>query len=207
MGDAESYAYIASTALRKIDYFLQADRYSVCPGDTVCVAVRFDNDSLSVSWELDGVPLATTDDSIRVVLDSVGQHYVTGTISPLGIEKTACIIVNPVYSGYEADTVCAGDSLLWHGQWVASGGFPLVDTLQTVAGCDSIVSLQLTVLNVPRPSFTLETDCEHYRYSILGTFVGDTMGYALEWQATPPDATLPSIPPSYFSPSPGRWPI
>ena len=202
LGDAESYAYIASTALRKINYFLQADRYSVCPGDTVCVAVRFDNDSLSMSWELDGIPLATTDDSIRVVLDSVGQHYVTGTISPLGIEKTACIIVNPVYSGYEADTVCAGDSLLWHGQWVTSGGLPLADTLQTVAGCDSIVSLQLTVLNVLRPSFTLETDCEHYRYSILGTFVGDTTGYALEWQATPPDATLAGQPWDSLSLSP-----
>ena len=135
-------------------------------------------------------------------LDSVGQHYVTGTISPLGIEKTACIIVNPVYSGYEADTVCAGDSLLWHGQWVTSGGLPLADTLQTVAGCDSIVSLQLTVLNVPRPSFTLETDCEHYRYSILGTFVGDTTGYALEWQATPPDATLAGQPWDSLSLSP-----
>ena len=193
LGYAESYAYIASTALRKINYVVQADRHSVCPGDTVSVVFLIDDESLSVRWYLDGVPLSATGDTIRIVLDSVGKHHVTGVILPIGIEKTDCIIVNPVYSVYETDTICSGDSILWRQHWVSAADH-LVDTLQTVAGCDSVVSLQLTILEPPRFSFTLETDCEHSRYNILGIIEGDTSGYVFGWQATPPDATLAGQP-------------
>ena len=39
-------------------------------------------------------------------------------------------------------TAC--DSIQWHGNWLASTG-TYVDTLQNMAGCDSIVTLNLTI--------------------------------------------------------------
>ena len=186
IGYAESYAYIASTSLRKINNVVLADHHSVCPGDTVTVVALLESDSLSVSWKLDGVPLATSNDTVRIVLDSVGKHYVTGTILPIGIEKTECIIVNPVYSSYEADTICSGDSLLWHQHWVSVASDLLTDTLQSIAGCDSITTLQLVVLDVPHPSFSLESDCLHSHHNILVTVMGDTMEYDISWQSSPP---------------------
>ena len=53
------------------------------------------------------------------------------------------IAAGPMYSM----TICAGDSYLWpvNGKSYAQGGI-YVDTIKTISGCDSIVTLELTVL-------------------------------------------------------------
>ena len=194
LGFAESYAYIASSALRKINFDLQADRHFVCPGDTVTVTVDLDSDSLSIDWELNGEPLSSHADTIRLVLDSVGQYIVNGRISPVGITVPETITVNPTYTTYEHASICDGGTLSWHGQTITQQGDFHDDTLQTNANCDSIISLQLSILEPPTPTFAIETDCSNQHYFVLGNIEGDTTGYAFSWKASPPDTTLAGQP-------------
>ena len=59
--------------------------------------------------------------------------------------------VNPVYNTPLSDTICAGDTLHFFSQLLTSEGI-YTDTLQTVSGCDSVITLNLTVnpvYNVP----------------------------------------------------------
>ena len=52
-------------------------------------------------------------------------------------------------------TAC--DSIQWDGNWASSGTY--VDTLQNVAGCDSIVTLNLNIHNSA-------TGTDSYRHSL-----------------------------------------
>ena len=61
-------------------------------------------------------------------------------------------------------TAC--DSIQWNGNWLASTG-TYFDTLQNIAGCDSVVTLDLTVLTKSF-SLTNESAC-------------DSMLFANEW--------------------------
>ena len=49
---------------------------------------------------------------------------------------------NQTYIINESDSICAGDTYIWHGKLLTLGGV-YTDTLQSVNGCDSIVVLQL----------------------------------------------------------------
>ncbi|MCR4966011.1 MAG: T9SS type A sorting domain-containing protein [Bacteroidales bacterium] len=55
------------------------------------------------------------------------------------------LIVNPTYSYAETQTLCAGEvPYTWHGQSLTTTGV-YYDSLETVAGCDSVYMLTLTV--------------------------------------------------------------
>jgi hypothetical protein len=54
------------------------------------------------------------------------------------------IQVHPVYQFLDTFSVCDGDSLLWHGQYIKSSGIHS-QTYQTIYGCDSIYSVNLLV--------------------------------------------------------------
>lgn len=193
LGECESYAYIAGMAVRSADYDVHANSHSVCMGDTVTIAVRLGEEGLGADWQVDGQAYGSGMDTVRLVFDSVGRHQVAIAITPVSDTVWEIITVHPPYFALESDSICPGDSLLWQGHTLTESGY-YADTLHTVHGCDSVMAMQLTVIDIPQPSFTLETDCENYRYSILGTFVGDTTGYALEWHASPPDPALEGQP-------------
>lgn len=59
--------------------------------------------------------------------------------------------VNPTYTDSEEAVICQGESYRWHGREYRTAGL-YVDTLQTVAGCDSICMLNLTV----NPTYLIE---------------------------------------------------
>jgi len=54
------------------------------------------------------------------------------------------LVVNPVFSTNNPQTICSGESYIFNGHaYTATGSYK--DTLQTVSGCDSIIITQLTV--------------------------------------------------------------
>ena len=59
-------------------------------------------------------------------------------------QDSVTITVNPTHQITLDSTAC--DSIQWDGNWLASSG-TYVDTIQNVAGCDSIVTLNLTINN------------------------------------------------------------
>lgn len=58
------------------------------------------------------------------------------------------LAVNPVLSSSSSMTFCQGESTLFYGQTLTNSGV-YNHTLQTVAGCDSVVTLNVTVYPIP----------------------------------------------------------
>jgi hypothetical protein len=56
-----------------------------------------------------------------------------------------------------SDSICSGDSYLFNGNNLSQGG-QYFDTLQTSSGCDSVVTLNLTVNSLPQPTVTQTND-------------------------------------------------
>lgn len=197
LGDFESYAMSACMALRKIDfdfgYDVSVSGNDLCEGDTLTVVVRHADERLGVEWSLGGMSLGAGFDTLRLSFASAGRYTLTIVVTPMGDTVRKTVTVHPDFSLLETDTLCRGESLRWQGRTLAASGC-YVDSLHSVFGCDSVMSLQLTVLEAPHSSFVLETDCENYRYGISGTVVGDTAGYSFAWQSSPPDAALDGQP-------------
>lgn len=73
---------------------------------------------------------------------------------------TLALTVNPVYNTPITHVMCQGESYDFFGNTLTETGI-YVDTLQTVNGCDSVITLTLTVNPVDSTEFT-ETACEEY---------------------------------------------
>jgi gliding motility-associated-like protein len=58
------------------------------------------------------------------------------------------LAVNPILASSSSMTLCQGESTLFFGQTLTNSGI-FTHTLQTVAGCDSVVTLNLTVYPIP----------------------------------------------------------
>ncbi|MEZ4952249.1 MAG: gliding motility-associated C-terminal domain-containing protein [Saprospiraceae bacterium] len=89
---------------------------------------------------------------------------------------TNCIIVNiaaPPPLANLADTICLGEEFFIGTTAYSTTGF-FIDTIQSVAGCDSIVHLDLTVLD-PDTTAVVETICFAEEY-IVGTDTFDVSG-------------------------------
>ena len=76
---------------------------------------------------------------------------------------TLTLTVNPVYSTPIAHTMCQGESYNFLGATLTEAG-TYVDTLQTVNGCDSVITLTLTVLNTNHTEFT-DSACDTYEWN------------------------------------------
>lgn len=156
LGGSESYAYNAGMALRSAEYDVRADRHVLCLGDTVTIFVAKD-DSLGVDWHVDGRLIATGIDTMHLSFDSVGLHRVAVVITPVGDTVWELISVNPVYSYQIADSICSGDTLFWNGMVLADSG-SYEAPFSSVAGCDSVFTMHLSVLHQPQARMELSSE-------------------------------------------------
>lgn len=92
----------------------------------------------------------------------------------------------PKYTEY--DTFCTGTLYEWHDRTLTAAG-TYIDTVSGPDGCDSVVTLQLSVLVTPHISLTVEEDCNRKEYSIISVVEpsDDVMPF---WSSIPPDSTL-----------------
>ena len=79
---------------------------------------------------------------------------------------TLNLIVNPVTNGVQQATICDGDTYTFNGQSYNTSNNTAKDTLVNQYGCDSIVTLNLTVLPVNPLADTITlTDCGRVIYA------------------------------------------
>ncbi|MCR4856680.1 MAG: T9SS type A sorting domain-containing protein [Bacteroidales bacterium] len=124
---------------------------SFCQGDNITLTATGAN---TYVWSN-----ASTNTSITV--SSAGTYSVTGTDAN-GCTNTATktVSVNPTYNIPLTHSICQGESYNFYGQNLTTAG-TYTHTLQTVNGCDSVLTLTLTVKALPTPTITGNTSlCE-----------------------------------------------
>ena len=102
---------------------------------------------------------ASTD--VAITVSSAGNYTVTGTDAN-GCSNTATktVSVNPTYNTPLTHSMCEGESYNFYGQNITAAG-TYTHTLQTINGCDSVLTLTLMVKALPTPSISGNTTlCE-----------------------------------------------
>ena len=111
-----------------------------------------------------------------VTLDSTGT-YIDTLVSALGCDSivTLNLTVHPIYAMTENGQICDGSVYDFHGIPLTVAG-TYVDTLSTIHGCDSVITLDLAVLDVLTTELNEEI-CEGSAYNFGGVFVDTTGTY------------------------------
>ena len=114
-------------------------------------------------------------------------HNVTGTYIDSALTTEGCdsvvtleLTVNPTYAYTIYDTLCNGDSLYFGGSYYSATG-TYVDSALTTEGCDSVVTLELTVN--PTYAYTIyDTLCNGDSlyfggsyYNVTGTYIDSAL--------------------------------
>ena len=135
--------------------------------------------------------------------DTLGAIDTIRTVADCDSIVTLDLTVHYSTSTALRDTMCFNQTYNWHGYSVHSDSvdltedFPLVDTLSTVYGCDSVVGLILTKMAQPHITFTSQIDCRQRVYTLTAdataplTAGGEPqpMAYTL-WSSVPADPML-----------------
>ena len=96
------------------------------------------NGGNQISWS----PTNETTSSITVHPTATSTYTVDVTSGSTTCQDSVVVTVNPTHKITIDSTSC--DSIQWAGNWLTSSG-TYYDTLQNTAGCDSIVTLNLTI--------------------------------------------------------------
>jgi hypothetical protein len=148
--------------------------YNVTGGGSTCAnsngaAIGISNSQTGVSYQviLNGTNVGTPVSGTGSALN-LGNFLTAGTYTVLATNTTsqdtasmsgsAVVVVKPVVSTNVSQTICAGQSYLGHN---ATGVY--VDTLLSINGCDSIVTLNLTSL-APVTSSVSKSICTGQSY-------------------------------------------
>ena len=110
--------------------------FAICQGDSIMLHGT-SSENLTYNWN-NGVA-----DSTFFVPDSTRSYIVTASDS-ISCSTTDTVLVtvnNPITVN---DSIVACDSIIWNGNTYTTSGI-YIDTLQTIAGCDSIVNLNTTI--------------------------------------------------------------
>lgn len=121
---------------------------------------------------------------------SAGGNY-TDTLSVMGGCDSVLVLqlkVTPAPVTTTYDTLCQGGTYLWHGRTLQDEG-TYIDTVDGPEGCDSIVTLELSVLTTPQISLTVNEDCNSKKYNIVSV-VNPGDGVPAYWSSMPLDSTL-----------------
>ena len=105
-----------------------------------------------------------------MLLDTSGV-YIDALVSKTGCDSivTLNLIVHPVYNQTINRQTCEGTPYDFHGQML-NGARTYVDTLQTVNGCDSVITLELEILETLRTDL-VSSKCEGEQYDFGGQSV------------------------------------
>lgn len=103
-------------------------------------------------------------------LDSQQTQYGCDSVS------TLFLTVLPVYQNSISQSICQGDSFLFMGNYFSTSG-TYSDTLTTSAGCDSVVTLQLTV-NPTYSQQLYDTICPGDSVFFNGNYVSESGTYS-----------------------------
>ena len=88
------------------------------------------------------------------------------------------LTVNPIYNISEDLSLCGGDSVLWEGNYYTSAG-AYTANYQSISGCDSIRTLNLTQSAQPTPTIVGNTNCDLYSSNTY--YTPPTTGSTYTW--------------------------
>lgn len=165
----------------------ERSHYTICKGTTVhfCATGRS-----SAQWMVDTLMLATQSTEMDYRFDSIGVFVVMAVLQDnfdtvLHDTLQVTIAVQPTAATFEEDSVCFNATYSWHGRTFEGGG-TYVDSLVTMWGCDSVVTLTLHQIEKPDVALTVDIDCSHLSYSL--TLSGAPSTFV--WNSVPPDSAL-----------------
>jgi hypothetical protein len=123
---------------------------SYCAGETVNLLVTFSNSTTSIEWYKDGV-IQQFSSSQELILSPItpanAGTYILNAMNNCGntLSSTFTLTVNPTFESTITQTICTGESYTVGGvAYTQTGSYTA--NMQAVAGCDSTVHLNLTVL-------------------------------------------------------------
>jgi hypothetical protein len=186
---------ILSTTLTLNPPFSSNQNSFICQGDSLLIYGSYQNtvglyyDSLqtingcdsTLSTTLTVNPVFTTNqinnicqgDSILLsgsYQKTAGVYYDSlQTINGCDSILSTTLTINPIYSSYQNNVICQGDSLLIYGIYQSTAG-TYYDSLQTINICDSVLSTTLSVNPLPSvslASFNPDTICSNTSIVVL----------------------------------------
>ena len=111
------------------------------------------------------------------ILTSTGSHtHTLQTINGCDSVIALTLIVNPVYDIAVSQDICQGETFNFNGRILTNSG-TYIDTLQTVNGCDSVITLTLT-MKYGTHNVETETACESYTWHGTTHTTSGTYTYA-----------------------------
>lgn len=124
---------------------------SFCQGDNITLTAT---GASTYVWN-------NTSTNTAITVSSAGTYTVTGTdANGCSNIATKTVSVNPTYNVPLTHSICQGESYNFYGQNLTTAG-TYTHTLQTVNGCDSVLTLSLSVKALPTPTITGNTSlCE-----------------------------------------------
>ena len=124
---------------------------SFCQGDNVSLTAT---GASSYAWN-------NSSSNASITVNNAGTYTVTGTDANGCISTaTKTVSVNPIYNIPLTHSMCEGESYNFYGQNITAAG-TYTHTLQTVNGCDSVLTLVVTLEALPPTAITGNTTiCE-----------------------------------------------
>jgi len=141
-----------------------ASKLDICAGNATVLLVNSASDSTTVNWYGDSLSTTVLDTGysyITPVLNQTDTFWVAATGCSVGMRTPVKINVRPTSSGIQHVTAC--DSFFWvatNRYYKTTGIYK--DTLTNVLGCDSVATLDLTVIDtipaILKNGFILQAD-------------------------------------------------
>lgn len=174
----------------------------ICQGETATYSTMVPG--MYYSWTVDGGTIVSGQgtESITVQWTEAGNNTINIALSGTDAQPTSHIItVNPSYHPVITASICEGETYTEYGFSETANG-TYVQTHQTINGCDSIITLNLTVNTNPIIALT-PTDVTCYGYSngiIAANVTGGSGSYSYSWSNTSQTtATINSLEPNTYN--------
>lgn len=143
---------------------INSSAQSICYGDTVSISVSGAN---SYQWQPAGGIITNTGNSITAAPAASTVYRVVGTSGNcISDTLSVAVQVNGPYNTALNAAICNGDSYSFKGQNLTTGG-TYRDTLTSAFGCDSFITLALTV-NQPTINIVNGVTCPGNPYIFKG---------------------------------------
>ncbi|RQO32325.1 hypothetical protein DBR32_01575 [Taibaiella sp. KBW10] len=125
-----------------------------CSGATMMALPSTSNNGITGSWS----PAINNTATTTYTFTPAAGQCALGT-------QTMTVHINPAPAGIQTATVCYGQSYTFNGITYTASNYTATDTLAGSGGCDSIVTLNLTVRNAPQISITHLDSCKQLTYN------------------------------------------
>ena len=134
------------------------------------------------------------------ILQSAGFHEII-TQNSFGCDSLIEVYINLLPNEdppTDSEQICFGDSLEWQGHFLTQEGF-YSDTLTTLNGCDSILSLNLSFFDNPQLVDTVIINDDGTNSGGITLNFADTTGYSFLWNTGDTTSAISNLEPGLYT--------